>query len=97
MAYNISFIGTSNTLYDFAYNINALTYNIFSIMLLVGIFLFVFSKSLERGTSIAFIISSFTTLVVGSLFMFLGFIQWYVMTLIMVLFLGSVVISFFEA
>ena len=96
MAYNLTFLGTSNTLYDLAYNVNALTYNVFSIMLLGGIFFFVYSRSLERGNSTAFIISSFTTAILGALFMFLGFIQWYIMTIIIVLFLASIIVQFFE-
>ncbi len=95
MAYNMSFMDTSNNLFDITNNVNNLTNGLLSMAFIVGVFLFVFSKSLERGTSAAFMIASFTATVFGSLFMFAGLIEWWFLTVLGVLFLISVGIKFF--
>lgn len=96
MNYNLSFMNTSNNLYDIAYNVNDLTSDLFGVAILTGIFILVFTKSLNRGTSTAFMIASFTSGIIGALFMFIGFVTWQIVSILFVLFLISVVVKFFQ-
>jgi len=73
--YNLSFIDTNTTIYDFAYQINLLSgHVIFSVLLLI-LFLVLIAATKHYDTKAALVSSTFITTLVCAGFVFLGFIK----------------------
>lgn len=96
MAYNMTWTGTANNLYDLTFALNGLTFNILGMGLVVGIFIFVYSKTLERGTGSAMMAGSFTSSIIGTLLWYAELVPFYFLIIVVNLFLISVVVRFME-
>jgi len=96
MAYNMTWTGTANNLYDLTYSLNDLTYNLIGIGLVVAIFIFVYSKTLDRSTGSAMMAASFTSSIIGTLLWYAQLLPFYFLTIVTVLFLISVIVRFME-
>lgn len=93
---NMTFVDTSNNFYDAVMNLNIQTNNLLGIGLLVALFFFVFSKTIDRGTTSAFIVASFATSIVAVLMWFIQLTEWYVVTLCVLTLLASVLKRAFD-
>lgn len=93
---NMTFVNTSNTFYDVVTNLNTQTNNFLGIGILFTVFLFIFSRTISRGTTEAFLISSFSISVLSILMWFIELVPWFVVTITILMLLGSVVKRAFE-
>ena len=96
MAYNMTWTGEANTLLDVFTNINDLTAGILIMLVLAGIGFFVYSRTIERGTTTAFLSASFVMSIIGTLFLYASLLEWYILTICILLFLVSLIVRFFE-
>jgi hypothetical protein len=92
----MTFVDTSNTFYDMILKVNTASKGIVSYMLIIGLFLFVFTKTLDRGTTEAFIAASFAISIVAALMMFIELTTWPVVVMCVLLLLVSVIKKAFE-
>ena len=96
MAYNMTWTGEANTLLDVFTGINDLTAGVLIMLVVAGIGFFVYSRTINRGTTTAFLSSSFVMTIIGTLFLYAGLMEWYLLTIFILLFLVSLIVRFFE-
>ena len=96
MVYNDTFLSTSNNIVDIFVGINVASGGLFTIMLLVVIWLFAYAGTVRYGPTTGFMSASFATTIVASLFWAIGLIGWSILAVPATLFLISVVIRFFQ-
>ena len=73
--YNLTFIDTNNTIYEFAYQINLLSgHVIFSVLLLI-LFLVLLTATKHYDTKASLVASTFITTLICAGFVFLGFVK----------------------
>jgi len=96
MAANMTWTGTANNLYDVTAALNDNTANFLGTGILIGIFILVYSKTLERGTGSAMLAASFTSSIIGVLLWYAALVPFFILAICISLFLISIVIRFME-
>ena len=97
MSYDMSFLGTSNNLFDIVIGINTATGGIIGLMFLVVLYLILLASFRSYDTDRVFMISGFITSIVASLFFFVGMIAWWVVMVFVIMLLISLLVYFFTS
>jgi len=93
---NMTFVNTSNTFYYVMVGVNDSTNYLLTTGIIIAIWFFVYSRSIERGTTSAFIVASFATSIISGMFWFIELSHWGVVTFSILLLLASVIKKAFE-
>src|SRR6056297_164996 len=93
---NTTFVNTSNNFYDALVGVNNASNNFLTTALIIGIWIFVYSRTVNRGTTSAFIASSFATSIIATMLWFIDLTSWLVVTFSVLLLLASVIKRAFE-
>lgn len=94
--YNLTFIDTNNTLYEFAYQINLLSgHVIFSVLLLI-LFLTIVAATKHYDTKASLVAATFITALISAGFVFLGFIKFNLIFYVIVGVIAAIIIYLFR-
>ena len=96
MAYNLTWMDTTNNLYDVTEAVNNTALGLPALIFLVGISIFVYSKTINDGVTKAMISASFTATIIGTLLWLASLLPWYILVICIVTLIGSVIKRFFE-
>jgi len=96
MAYNTTWMDSSNTLADLVIGVNVMSNSLFVLLFLVAIWMIVFFKTNDRGTSTGLIASGFVTSIISILFWFMEILTWEIVTVPVIVFLAGIIINYFE-
>jgi len=96
MAYNTSWMDTSTTMTDIVIGANAMANNVFILMLLSALWMLVFFRTNEEGTSNGVIVASFVTTIISILFWFMELLTWEILTIPIILMIVGIVVKYFE-
>jgi len=95
MAYNISFMDNTTDMVDIVQGINTASNNMLSIFILAFVYIYVFVATMDQGTSTAMITSGISSVVVGSLLMFMALITWQILLIPVLLTVAAVFVKAF--
>ena len=96
MAYNMTWMDNSTTIFDFYTGINTNLNGLPTILFLTTLFFaafFITKSSADNGTALG--VASFTSLIFASLFWFIGTIGWEIVMIPLFLLLGSIIFKRF--
>ena len=93
---NMTFVNSSNTFYDVVHNVNIQTNYLLTTGLILGVALFVYSKTIDRGVTSAFVAASFAATIISVLMWFIELTHWSVVTICVLMLLGSVIKRAFD-
>lgn len=96
MIYNTTWMDSSNTLGSLVTGVNVMSNNLFVILVLVAIWMIVFFKTNDQGTSKSLITSGFVTSIIGILFWFMNLLTWELLIVPVIVFLTGIIINYFE-
>ena len=96
MSYNMTFVDTSNTLYDLFSGLSVNGGGGVVILLLAFLYVALFAVFKNYETSTAITGASFIMSIVSGLFWFAGFIAWYIAVVPLTITIGGLIISFFK-
>jgi len=97
MAYNLSWTNNVTSLTDIVVGINAATNNLFSIIILLIVFIITYGSTIKNGSTTAMVAGGLTTTIVATLLWIIGISS--LMVLIsapLIIFLFGLAINFFN-
>lgn len=95
MAYDITFLDTSNSFLDLIVGINDQSGKVLFATILLTIFIIVFIATKRYDTNTAFINASATSTLFGAMMMFAGLITWTIAIIPVIMLLISILINVF--
>lgn len=96
MAYNITWMESSNTLVDIFQGVNTASNGLVGGMILLLTFMISFAAFKNYDTVADLVISSFITTIIGGLLWFIGFISFEFAVIPLILFVVSLIIDAFK-
>ena len=93
MAYDITFLDTSNNLLDLIVGINDESGKVLFAAVLLLVFVIVFIATKRYDTNTAFLNASVTSTIFGAMMMFAGLITWTVMIIPVILMIISIAVN----
>jgi len=95
MAYNMSFMNTSNNILDIVNGVNIASNGFVGLMFLVVLWIGLFAAFKQFDTMKNMIVTSFIVIIVSSLMFFAGMIAWWIVMIFIIIFITSMMVNFF--
>lgn len=96
MSYNLSFMDNTTNMFDVVAGINTASGNVFGIIILTMVYIFVFASTMEKGNSTAMISGGVASVAIGSLLWFGGLITWSILIIPVLLLVTGIIVKAFE-